>query len=183
MNHNYQNKDKKTICIRHDSIIPVSPNDKPFVKYLPLIQQDNMWNMFEIPSKHVHTSDEICDYDNEPHDTNNVLLNTGCSLPTTFDSKAVPNMSHREKVNNWIDLVPVRLNQCGSQNIDCFTTDYPLEYEELEFDMVKYHTPKRGAKFSFPSTDDLLEFQSRKIDCLVRKIYSLESDDEYEDSD
>lgn len=74
-------------------------------------------------------------------------------------------MSHSEKVRNWIDQVPVFPVEDGFWGHSCYAYDYQSDCEEIEFDDVKCDS------ISLENYDEILFLQSRKIDCLVRKLY------------
>lgn len=158
-------------------------NELSLDKCWPIFQPDNIWPTYDCQNSLVQPPHVVYTFEDEMMQRNNSLLDDGNPLPATFDAKAVPNMSHRDKVNCWIDMVPFSTVGDNKNNTGLMSDDYTLDYEEMEFDLNKLTTGKHGVQFSFPTKDDLLEFQSRRIDCLVRKIYSLENEDGIEDSD
>ena len=102
-------------------------------------------------------------------------VNTPSSLHSTneccwFNPRTAVKMSHSEKVRNWIDQVPVFPVEDGFWGHSCYAYDYQSDCEEIEFDDVKCDS------ISLENYDEILFLQSRKIDCLVRKLYCGERD-------
>ncbi|QLQ77824.1 hypothetical protein HG537_0A00710 [Torulaspora globosa] len=93
------------------------------------------------------------------------------SFPSFFNPRTATNMPHKEKVNNWIENIPIFEIENGVWKSDCYDTNYSINWEETEFDdAVKAET------ISFVTNDELLYLQAKKFDSLVRKFYGSENE-------
>lgn len=93
------------------------------------------------------------------------------SFPSFFNPRTASNMPHKEKVNNWIENIPIFELENGIWKSECYDSNYSINWEETEFDdAVKADT------ISFVTHDELLYLQAKKFDSLVRKSYGLESE-------
>ena len=100
--------------------------------------------------------------------------NGDCSLPSYFNPRMSTNMSHKEKVNNWIDKIQIFEIQEDLWSNNCFNIDYSRDFEEVEFDEDK----KKQRDNDILNFEEILFLQSKKIDCLVRKMYDKEDEND-----
>lgn len=91
------------------------------------------------------------------------------SFPAFFNPRTASNMPHKEKVNNWIENIPVFEIESGLWESNCYDSNYSLNWEENEFD-----EPVRINNISFITQDELLFLQGKKFETLVRKMYKAE---------
>ncbi|CCD24011.1 Pfs1p NDAI_0C03510 [Naumovozyma dairenensis CBS 421] len=98
---------------------------------------------------------------------------SGETFPPWFNPRIVQNMSHKEKVNKWIEDIPIFEGGNGAWLSNCFDYDYSLDWEEEEFENF---CKKSGVQISLVSQEDLLQLQSRKLDVLVRAFYEQEKE-------
>ncbi|SCU79620.1 LADA_0B01992g1_1 [Lachancea dasiensis] len=91
------------------------------------------------------------------------------TFPSYFNPRAATNMPHQEKVNKWIENVPVINLGDGNWRSDCFNVDNELDWEEREFDLA-YH---ECMSLSLTTADEVLHLQAKRLDTLVRRIYDL----------
>ncbi|CCF56458.1 hypothetical protein KAFR_0B01590 [Kazachstania africana CBS 2517] len=97
----------------------------------------------------------------------------GESFPVYFDPRSAANMSHKEKVNNWIDNIPIYEIDEDIWGDDCFTVDYSVNWDEQDFDN---HQKYSNNVISNITSDEVLFMQSKKIDSLVRRMYYIEQE-------
>lgn len=93
----------------------------------------------------------------------------GQSFPSFFNPRTASNMPHKEKVNNWIENIPVFEVENGTWKSECYESDYSMNWEESEFDEAA-----KGDTISFVTHDELLYLQAKKFESLVRKFYRSE---------
>ncbi|QLL30257.1 hypothetical protein HG536_0A00740 [Torulaspora globosa] len=93
------------------------------------------------------------------------------SFPSFFNPRTASNMPHKEKVNNWIENIPIFEVENGIWRSDCYDTNYSVNWEESEFDDAA-----KADTISFVTHDELLYLQAKKFDSLVRKSYGSESE-------
>lgn len=106
------------------------------------------------------------------------VLTNGDALPSFFDPRGTNDMEYKEKVNCWIDSIPIYEVQENIWSNECYSNEYSLNWEEIEFDRKSDQFLSRDKTVSLTNSDELLYLQSKKIDCLVRKIYNIEDDDD-----
>lgn len=99
----------------------------------------------------------------------------GHSFPPFFNPRTASNMPHKEKVNNWIENIPVFEVESGVWTSNCYDSNYSINWEEIEFD-----NPPKDNSLSFVTHDELLYLQAKKFESLVRRFYR--SDQELADS-
>lgn len=98
-------------------------------------------------------------------------------IPSTFDSRFTSSMNHKEKVNLWIEMVPISQLNNGEITSLCYTGQSSLYWDEFEFDNgsnienLDYVGMDMDSIFD---KDHQLFIQEQKYDTLVRKIYTLE---------
>lgn len=98
---------------------------------------------------------------------------SSCSFPSFFNPRTARNMGHKEKVNNWLENIPVITTSEGQILVDCFACDFSLNWEEEEFDdplLFQDHD------LSMAHQDDILYLNTRKFDALVRSHYELQKE-------
>lgn len=97
-------------------------------------------------------------------------------LPSEFNPRAAKDMSVRDKVKKWIDDIPLYEAPNDVWKNNCFQSDYSLNWEEIEFDNKDSLNDGKEQHISLVSSDELLYLQSKKIDSLVRLVYTLEEE-------
>lgn len=98
-------------------------------------------------------------------------------IPVNFNPRLVANMRHKEKVNLWINMVPVLQIESPSLISDCYKEHFSLYWEEFEFDggFTEESFSKAENDFSpVIDKDYQLFIQEEKYGLLVRKLYTLE---------
>ncbi|AAS53503.1 AFR132Cp [Eremothecium gossypii ATCC 10895] len=92
------------------------------------------------------------------------------SFPAYFNPRAALNMPHREKVNQWIENVPIHIVHEEYLTHDCYSIDEYMNWEEDEFDMSLF---QRGEKtqINMATVDELLQFQLKRITSMVLRLY------------
>lgn len=98
----------------------------------------------------------------------------GESFPPYFNPRAASNMSHKEKVNNWIEKVPIFETEEDIWESECYESELPMNWEEKEFDQPSSYFINNT--ISLATSDELLYHQGKKIDSLVRAMYHRESE-------
>lgn len=102
------------------------------------------------------------------------------SFPSFFNPRTASNMPHKEKVNNWIENIPVFEVENGLWETECYDTNYSIDWEEHEFDCRSFNETN---KISFVTHDELLFLQAKKFETVVRKLYKLEGEPAFSDKD
>lgn len=97
----------------------------------------------------------------------------GQSFPSFFNPRTAQNMPHSEKVNNWIESIPIFEIDGERWKSDCYDCNFPLNWEEEEFDDPFL---AENNKISFASHDELLFLQAKKFETAIRKLYRLEEE-------
>lgn len=95
-----------------------------------------------------------------------------CGLPSYFNPRKASNMHHGEKVDHWIKNLPYWSLNGNEINVQCYNNEYDLDWEEIEFDNVNYNTHR--PVIDLIDWEDIVFFQSKKLDALVRKGYMQE---------
>lgn len=115
---------------------------------------------------------------NSAHPNISVNLNTNKNqplqtFPSFFNPRTAHNMPHMEKVNNWIENIPVF--QIDEQNwkSECYDSSFPIDWEEEEFEDPLL---AENNKISFATHDELLFLQAKKLETAIRKLYRLENE-------
>lgn len=93
----------------------------------------------------------------------------GQSFPAFFNPRTASNMPHKEKVNNWIENIPIFEIEGGTWESNCYDSNYSMNWEENEFDDAS-----KMSNISFITHDELLFLQGKKFESLVRKLYKSE---------
>lgn len=91
------------------------------------------------------------------------------SFPAFFNPRTASNMPHKEKVNNWIENIPIFEIESGQWKSNCYDSNYSMNWEENDFD-----DPAKINNISFITHDELLFLQGKKFESLVRKLYKSE---------
>lgn len=103
------------------------------------------------------------------------------TFPSYFNPRTATNMPHGEKVNKWIENVPV-FNVSGDLwESDCYSINDNVDWEEEEFDFGLAHKHEHFS-FSLATADEVLYLQAKRVDTLVRKMYALSSEVPLDDS-
>ncbi|AQZ12222.1 PFS1 (YHR185C) [Zygosaccharomyces parabailii] len=97
----------------------------------------------------------------------------GQSFPSFFNPRTAQNMPHGEKVNNWIESIPVFEVDEESWKSECYDSNFPLDWEEEEFDAPLLAESNR---ISFATHDELLFLQAKKFETAIRRLYRLEKE-------
>lgn len=97
----------------------------------------------------------------------------GQSFPTFFNPRTASNMPHREKVNSWIENIPVYEIEEGLWESECYDMEYSMEWEEDEFESPDVYGT---STISYATNDEILFLQARKFETLVRKSYESENE-------
>lgn len=95
----------------------------------------------------------------------------GQTFPAFFNPRTASNMPHKEKVNNWIENIPIYEIEGGIWESKCYDNNYSMNWEENEFD-----NPTKTNSISYVTHDELLYLQARKFESLVRKLYKSEDE-------
>ncbi|CCK70020.1 Pfs1p KNAG_0D02710 [Huiozyma naganishii CBS 8797] len=92
-------------------------------------------------------------------------------IPHHFNPRTARSMSHNEKVNLWIDRIPLWKPDGMPWHNRCFSVDYSLDWDEVEFDK---DVLDESFVISTTDNEELVYLQSKKIDCLTRRMYNME---------
>ncbi|KAH3680256.1 hypothetical protein WICMUC_000437 [Wickerhamomyces mucosus] len=101
-------------------------------------------------------------------------LSNTTSFPPSFNPRDTPNMPHKEKVNKWLDNVPIYyadeswFNDCYPA-VNSLNQDNEIDNDELIWNMNEMN--------ELIDKDDLIEFQSRIITRFAKDLYKLEDED------
>ncbi|CCE61611.1 hypothetical protein TPHA_0A05370 [Tetrapisispora phaffii CBS 4417] len=113
-------------------------------------------------------------------DESNQFSNSGSGLPSFFNPRMASNMSHREKVNEWLDNIPcANLNKTDFYYFNKYSGMYnnvglySLNWEEEIFE-------KDYKSLNLMTNEDLILYQAKKIDTLIRKNYHREKESNFE---
>lgn len=123
------------------------------------------------------------EYTYNDNGNNNPTTQSKTCFPSYFNPRTASNMPHKEKVNNWIENIPIFELEDGIFETDCYNIDYSMDWEEQEFESSLHNYNNNHNKSSFATLDDILQLQSKKLDTLVRKMYTLESEPPNLDND
>ncbi|CAR27840.1 ZYRO0D07810p [Zygosaccharomyces rouxii] len=95
------------------------------------------------------------------------------TFPSFFNPRTAHNMPHMEKVNSWIENIPVF--QIDEQNwkSECYDSSFAIDWEEEEFEDPLL---AESNKISFATHDELLFLQAKKFETAIRKLYRLENE-------
>ncbi|QLG72988.1 hypothetical protein HG535_0E00720 [Zygotorulaspora mrakii] len=115
---------------------------------------------------------------NKLDNSNHVL--EGQSFPTFFNPRTATNMPHKEKVNSWIENIPVYEIEEGLWESECYDMEYSLNWEEDEFENPEFY---RTSTISYAMNDEVLFLQAKKFETLVRKLYESEREARQFDKD
>ncbi|CCH59604.1 hypothetical protein TBLA_0B07880 [Henningerozyma blattae CBS 6284] len=91
------------------------------------------------------------------------------SIPNGFNPRLARNMAANEKVDKWINKIPIIISKRGDITPNCFEPSFSFNWEEFDFD-------NETGENNFESIDDLLFLQNKKVDALVRKMYMRENE-------
>lgn len=161
---------------------PVYPNN--FVAYHPSYSG---YSLQEYSYKNNLTvNNSVANNNNLKDKSLNHYPSTGQCFPSFFNPRTASNMPHKEKVNNWIENIPIFEVEEGMWESECYNTEYNLNWEEEEFDCQALDFEKRRFQnqttktnknpYANATNDELLQLQAKKLDTLVRKLYLLEKD-------
>ncbi|AMD19858.1 HCL293Cp [Eremothecium sinecaudum] len=92
------------------------------------------------------------------------------SFPAYFNPRAALNMPHREKVNQWIENVPIHIVNEEYLTHDCYSIDEYMNWEEDEFDMSLFQRGE-NTQINMATVDELLQFQLKRITSMVLRLY------------
>ncbi|CAB4256205.1 similar to hypothetical protein KAFR_0B01590 [Kazachstania africana CBS 2517] [Maudiozyma barnettii] len=106
-----------------------------------------------------------------------ILTTNSGTFPNDFDPRGTKDMPAKEKVTHWIDNIPIYEVNDNIWNNDCYPNDYSLNWDETEFDKRNNQFLTRDQTVSLTNSDELIFLQSKKIDCLVRLVYSMEKEE------
>lgn len=95
-----------------------------------------------------------------------------CGLPSYFNPRKASNMHHGEKVDHWIKNLPYWSSNGNAINVECYNNEYDLDWEEIEFEDLNCVAQKPF--IDLIDWEDIVFFQSKKLDALVRKGYMQE---------
>lgn len=122
-----------------------------------------------------------------PVTTSNGAGGPSCQFPLGFNPRNSPNMPHREKVNRWINEVPVHFLTCRDGveiwHSDCYPAVIPITScsttSGFMLDSPNYDSRSEEIMSNelFIDDEDVLEFQSRKITEYVRRLYHMDQSD------
>ncbi|CAL9736722.1 hypothetical protein MOSE0_K06150 [Monosporozyma servazzii] len=149
-----------------------SPKDKKYT-YYPNNDIKNMLNSIkdhvepEIP-KITTTSRFLADFTRD-------IPPSG--IPVNFNPRLVANMRHKEKVNLWIQMVPVLQIENPFLRSDCYQEHFSLYWEEFEFEggfNEESYIKAESDVIPVIDKDYQLFIQEQKYGLLVRKLYTLE---------
>ncbi|KAH3899309.1 uncharacterized protein SCODWIG_01415 [Saccharomycodes ludwigii] len=112
------------------------------------------------------------DYNNIFNDVNDYLDFAYQSFPSYFNPRAASNMPSKEKVVHWMESVPIYQVAENIWENDCYSVETNLDWEEVKFDeeiedLFKTHY------CSLVSQEDIIQFQCKRVDTLVKKLYAL----------
>lgn len=123
-------------------------------------------------------------------------------FPDSFNPRGTNNMSHKEKVNNWMNGIPIFIISSGNNNSsyndvddddrdvwynECYPANFPPSStysEELSFinsindlllDEEYSQLFNNHQNELFVDNDDIQEFQARKITKYTTKLYRMDS--------
>lgn len=94
-------------------------------------------------------------------------------FPLTFNPRLAANMRHREKVDLWIQMVPVLQIETNTLESYCYKEQFSLYWEEFGFDESTSNEFERDKSLVIDK-DYQLFLQEQKYGLLVRKMYILE---------
>ncbi|CAI4064132.1 Pfs1p SKDI_08G2300 [Saccharomyces kudriavzevii IFO 1802] len=99
--------------------------------------------------------------------------NNGLDIPTHFNPRTTQNMPCSEKVETWLERLPIFVGFDGYLFTNCFDYEYMLDWEETEFTFEK--TTCMETDYSRALTDtDIIHIQEKKIETLIRNQYLKE---------
>ncbi|KAH3674361.1 hypothetical protein WICPIJ_009578, partial [Wickerhamomyces pijperi] len=117
-------------------------------------------------------------------------------FPHTFDPRNAPNMPHREKVDKWIEQVPVYLlstrnhysnviteqvwhSECYPGVVPGSSSSLSPSNQGLNYlpEVSEYDNYNNDMNDILVDKDDILEFQSRKITMFAFEFYHRDIDD------
>ncbi|CAI4052152.1 hypothetical protein N7582_005378 [Saccharomyces uvarum] len=99
--------------------------------------------------------------------------NNGLAIPTYFSPRTTQNMPCSEKVETWLERLPIFVGFDGYLFTNCFDYEYMLDWEETEFTFEK--TACMETDYSRALTDtDIIHIQEKKIETLIRNQYLKE---------
>lgn len=95
-------------------------------------------------------------------------------LPSSLNPRRQRNMDPLEKVERWIEAVPIFQLENGGLVSGCFKDHMSLEWEENEFERG-FQNSRTAFEADTSMDRDLLRYwQEQKFDVIVRKQYYLE---------
>lgn len=95
------------------------------------------------------------------------------TFPSFFNPRTAHNMPHMEKVNNWIESIPIFEIDNENWKSECYDSNFPIDWEEEEFEDPLL---AENNKISFATHDELLFLQAKKFETAIRKLYKLENE-------
>lgn len=120
-------------------------------------------------------NDQICIFPGSPvihehYSTESFPI--ACTFPPYFNPRAASNMPHGEKVQQWMEELPILWDNENYFKHDCYSVDLDTDWEEDEFDVPSSFVVPRNLF----TTDEILQFQLKRVTTLVRKLYEFSSD-------
>ncbi|CAI5759350.1 unnamed protein product [Candida verbasci] len=91
----------------------------------------------------------------------------GVDVYDFLNPRKSPNMTYKEKINNWLNTIPFNFDKYNEFKIDCYpgTANSSNDYDS---------NSNSDSEIDLGDIDDLLELQAQKVTKYVTRLYVIE---------